>query len=494
MNREKYILAIDQGTTSTRVFLFDKSGEIIKKASRPVDLIYKHPGWVEVDAVKIYLSVIDGINEVLVTTSLTMDDIDSIGITNQRETTVVWDKNTSMPIADAIVWQSRQTVDICNKFEDKRDLIFKKTGLLLNPYFSASKIIYILDNTPESRIKAENGELMFGTIDSWIIYKLSKGEHHFSDVSNASRTMLYNIFDKCWDKELLELFNIPLSMMPEVKASSDDFGVATFLSDNVHIYGVCGDQQSALFGHSCFKKGESKNTYGTGCFMLMNIGETPVLSKKGLLTTIAWEVNHKTYYALEGSVFVGGALIEWLKNGLKIVEHAKETDEIARSVVSSDGLYIVPAFVGLGTPYWDDEARGAMFGITRGTTKAHLIRASLEAIAYQCKDVISTMEEECSTKITTLKVDGGASKNNLLMQFQSDILNCEVITPACFETTAQGVSFLAGLYSGFYKDIDSLCNMHKFDKVYTPSRDQKEVDYLYEGWKKAIEATIKYKR
>ncbi len=426
---KKYILSIDQGTTSSRAILFDYDGHICSIAQREIECLFPHRGWVELDALGIWVSVIDVVNEVLVKANVTMDSVDSIGITNQRETSIVWDKKTGLPVYHAVVWQSRQSADICDRFEDKKELIHKKTGLLINPYFSASKIRFILDHVPNGQKRAEDGELLFGTVDSWLIYKMTKGKVHATDATNASRTMLYNINTNKWDDELLKLFNVPKAMLPKVCPSSYQYGIATFFSNKVKICGVAGDQQAALFGQTCFEEGESKNTYGTGCFMLLNTGSQPVYSKNGLLTTVAWQIGDKVTYALEGSVFVGGAVVQWLRDQMRMLHDAAESEKFAAEVKDTNGMYFVPAFVGLGTPYWDDDARGSAFGITRGTTKNHFIRACLEAIAYQCKDVFEIMKEETSGSLKNLKVDGGATKNKLLMQFQSDILKTDIMLP-----------------------------------------------------------------
>ena len=489
---KKYILSVDQGTTSTRAILFDHEGHVCSMAQREVECLFPKPGWVEADALGIWVSVIDVVNEVLVKENVTMDYVDSIGITNQRETAIVWDKNTGLPVYHAIVWQSRQSVGICEKLEDKKEYIHKKTGLLINPYFSASKIRFILDEIPNGQERAEKGELLFGTVDCWIIYKMTKGKVHATDASNASRTMLYNIYENKWDDDLLKLFNIPKAMLPKVLPSSYHYGVASFFSDKVEICGVAGDQQAALFGQTCYEVGESKNTYGTGCFMLLNIGEKPVLSKKGLLTTVAWKIGDKVTYALEGSVFVGGAVVQWLRDQMHLLHDASESEKFAMEVNDTNGMYFVPAFVGLGTPYWDDDARGSAFGMTRGTTKNHFIRACLEAIAYQCKDVFAAMNEEnCCLK--NLKVDGGATKNKFLMQFQSDILHTEIMLPSCLETTALGVAYLSGLASGFYKDIQEIKSIHSYQAIFKPQMKEEEVNEKYAGWKKAIDATRHYR-
>lgn len=487
---EKYILSIDQGTTSSRAILFDKNGKAQFKAQREVNLIYPHSGWVEEDAIEVYSSVVDVINEVLIKANLKLENIESIGITNQRETTVVWYKDTGLPVGNAIVWQSRQSKDICDALKDKEDFIRERTGLIINPYFSASKIRFILDKY-NLQSEAEAGNLMFGTIDSWLIYKLTLGKVHATDVTNASRTLLYNIFENKWDDELLKLFNIPKIMLPEVHECSYHFGDATLMFSNttISITGVAGDQQASLFGQTCFEKGEVKNTYGTGCFMLMNIGEEPILSKNGLLTTIAWQINGKTTYALEGSVFIGGASVQWLRDQMKLINKASDSEVSAQKVNDSCGVYVVPAFVGLGTPYWDNNARGAVFGLTRATNKYHFIRATLESIAYQSKDLIETLKKDTHINIKSLNVDGGATANNYLMQFQSDIIETPIKLPACLETTALGAAYLAGLYTGFYKSTNDIKTIHIIDKKFKPSMSRKEVKNRYKKWKLAVKAT-----
>lgn len=490
---KKYILSIDQGTTSTRAILFDHNGHAINSATRQIFCSFPHSGWVEVNALSIWVSVIDVCNEVLVNENISWDNIDSIGLTNQRETTVIWDKRTGLPIYNAIVWQSRQSASICDKMAKFKDLIHQKTGLLINPYFSASKIRFILDNVKGAQKEAEEGNILFGTIDSWLLYKLSKGKIHASDISNASRTMLFNINTLKWDDELLSLFNIPKNMLPIVLPSSYDYGSATFFDECIHIHGVAGDQQASLFGQTCFEKGECKNTYGTGCFMLMNIGDKVTLSKKGLLTTVAWQIDDKVTYALEGSVFIGGALVQWLRDEMKMIDTSADSETKARKSIDSNGIYIVPAFVGLGTPYWDDETRGSIFGLTRSSTREQFVRASLEAIAYQCKDVFEAMKTETGLKISSLRVDGGATENNLLMQFQSDILPTTIKLPECLEVTALGAAYLAGLSSRFYKNIDEIKSIHNFQRVFTPSLTRKEINEKYKGWKKAIKAARMFK-
>ena len=490
---EKFILAIDQGTTSTRAILFDHIGNARFMAQREVECIFPHSGWVEQDALSLWISVIDVVNEVLVKANITFGEIDSIGITNQRETAVIWDKETGMPVAKAIVWQSRQTYDICQRFEDKKEFIHEKTGLLINPYFSASKVRFILDHLPDGQARAERGELMFGTVDTWIIYKMTNRKVFATDMSNASRTLLFNINTLTWDKELCDLFNIPMCMLPEIRPSSCNYGVAEFFTHRVNIYGVAGDQQAALFGQTCWEKGESKNTYGTGCFMLMNIGDEPILSHKGLLTTVAWNINGKVSYALEGSVFIGGAVVQWLRDGMRMIHTSADSEVEALKCSSSHGVYVVPAFVGLGTPYWDDDARGAVFGLTRNTTNAHFIRACLEGIAYQCKDVFEVMKKESGLPLKSLKVDGGATKNKFLLQFQSDILRTDINLPTCLQTTALGVAYLAGLSSGFYKDLNEIKKIHTYQAIYKPVMKKAEVEERYKGWKKAVKATRAFK-
>ena len=490
---EKYILTIDQGTTSTRAILVDKEGRVVNMTQEEVVCTFPHSGWVETDALAIWVSVINVVNELLVKENITWKNIDSIGITNQRETTVVWDKKTGMPICPAIVWQSRQSADICDRFEDKKEFIHKKTGLLINPYFSASKVRFILENVSGAEQRAKRGELLFGTVDSWIIYRMTNGAVHATDVSNASRTMLFNINTLKWDDELCKLFDIPQVMLPKVLPSSFDYGKAAFFNDKIHIHGVAGDQQAALFGQACFEIGESKNTYGTGCFMLMNIGDKITLSDSGLLTTIAWQINDKVTYALEGSVFIGGAVVQWLRDKMKLIHSSSESETLAIDCHDAHGVYIVPAFVGLGTPYWDDDARGAVFGLTRNSDNRHFVRAALESIAYQCKDVFEVMKNESKLSIPSLKVDGGATANNFLMQFQSDILQTKIDLPECLQTTALGASYLAGLSSEYYKNLDHIKKIHRCQKLYNPKMSKEEVKEIYKGWLKAVEVTRTFK-
>ncbi|KOF09929.1 glycerol kinase [Planococcus glaciei] len=493
-----YILSIDQGTTSSRAILFNHKGEIVQTAQQEFEQFFPKPGWVEHDANEIWTSVLACIAEVLRKADVDPTQIAGIGITNQRETAVVWDRNTGKPIYRAIVWQSRQTDGICKELKEQGhgELFTKKTGLLIDAYFSGTKVKWILDNVKGAREKADNGDLMFGTIDSWLVYKLSGGKRHVTDYSNASRTLMYNIYDLEWDDELLEILTVPKSMLPEVCQSSEVYGHTVdyhFFGHEVPIAGMAGDQQAALFGQACFEKGMAKNTYGTGCFMLMNTGEEGVVSDHGLLTTLAWGVDGKVEYAIEGSIFVAGSAIQWLRDGLQLIDHAPESEAYAASVESTEGVYMVPAFVGLGTPYWDTDARGAIFGLTRGTTKAHLIRATLESLAYQTKDVVDVMVKESGTELKTLRVDGGAVANDLLMQFQSDILNVQVERPMIQETTALGAAYLAGLAVGFWKDKEEIAQQWKVDKTYTSTMPLEQSEELYEGWQNAVAATRTFK-
>lgn len=496
--QNQYILSIDQGTTSSRAILFDKAGKIVETAQKEFEQFFPKPGWVEHDANEIWTSVLACIADVLRKSDVNANQIAGIGITNQRETAVVWDKNTGKPIHKAVVWQSRQTEDICKELRaaGHNDLFREKTGLLLDPYFSGTKVKWMLDNVEGAREKAENGDLLFGTIDTWLVYKLSGGKAHITDYSNASRTLMYNIYDLKWDEELLDILGVPASMLPEVKPSSEIYAHTVdyhFFGQEVPIAGIAGDQQAALFGQGCFEKGMAKNTYGTGCFMLMNTGEEGVASEHGLLTTLAWGIDGKVEYALEGSIFVAGSAIQWLRDGLHMIESAPETEALATSVESSDGVYMVPAFVGLGTPYWDSDARGAMFGLTRGTTKEHFVRATLESLAYQTKDVLDAMIADSEIDLKALRVDGGAVKNNFLMQFQSDILGVPVERPVVQETTALGAAFLAGLAVGYWKDKEEIKQQSENDRTFTVEMGEEEQQSLYKGWQKAVEATRQFK-
>lgn len=485
-----YLMALDQGTTSSRCIIFDKSGNIISMAQKEFTQYFPQSGWVEHDANEIWASQVSVMTEAMAQNSIEAGEISAIGITNQRETTIVWDKETGEPVYHAIVWQCRRTADYVEslKAEGYDKIIKEKTGLIVDPYFSATKIKWILDNVEGAREKAETGKLLFGTVDTWLIYKLTKGAVFATDVTNASRTMIYNIHDLCWDKELLEKFDIPEKMLPEVKSSSEVYGVThrNIMGEEIPIAGVAGDQQAALFGQCCFEAGESKNTYGTGCFLLMNTGTQAVDSKNGLLTTIAIGRDGKVQYALEGSVFVAGAAIKWLRDELKLIDAAQETEELARSVEDSNGVYVVPAFTGLGAPYWDAYARGAVFGLSRGTNRAHFVRATLESLAYQSLDVIRAMEEDSGIPVSSLRVDGGASANDFLLQFQADVLNGEIIRPMVAETTALGAAYLAGLATGYYKDIEEVrCNWMK-DKEFRPQIKEEQRQKLYDGWKDCV--------
>ena len=492
-----FVLAIDQGTTSSRAIIFNKDGEIVGSAQKEFTQYFPKAGWVEHDANEIWVSVVAVYMEALAKASVKADQIAAIGITNQRETAVVWEKETGRPICHAICWQSRQTVDICDKLrkDGYEDMIREKTGLLIDPYFSGTKVKWILDHVDGARERAEKGELLFGTIDSWLVYKLSGGAAHVTDYTNASRTLLYNIFDLKWDDDLLKMLDIPKCMLPEVKPSSCVYAHTVkhhFNNSEVPIAGIAGDQQAALFGQMCFKEGMAKNTYGTGCFLLMNTGTTPIRSKHGLITTIAWGMDGKVEYALEGSVFVAGSAIQWLRDGLRMIETAPQSEEYASKVENSEGVYVVPAFVGLGAPYWDDKARGAVFGITRGTSKEHFVRATLESLAYQSRDIIEAMEKDSGIALTTLKVDGGAVKNNLLMQFQSDILNVPVERPLVNESTALGAAYLAGLAVGFYESKEELTDNYKKERLFTPAIEDEKRDELYKGWKRAVRAACAF--
>ncbi|GGH99061.1 MULTISPECIES: glycerol kinase GlpK [Mammaliicoccus] len=494
---EKYILSIDQGTTSSRAILFDKEGTIKFVSQREFKQYFPKGGWVEHDANEIWTSVLAVISSVLNENNISPKQIEGIGITNQRETAVVWDKNTGRPVYHAIVWQSRQTQEICAelKAKDLEPIFREKTGLLLDPYFSGTKVKWILDNVEGAREKAENGDLLFGTIDTWLIWKFT-GETHVTDYSNASRTLMYNIYDLKWDEELLEYLDVPASMLPEVKPSSEVYGYTQehhFFGEKIAIAGVAGDQQAALFGQACFESGDVKNTYGTGGFMLMNTGEKPVKSESGLLTTLAYGLDGKVNYALEGSIFVSGSAIQWLRDGLRMIKSAPASEAYAKRVKSTEGVYVVPAFVGLGTPYWDADARGAIFGLTRGTEKEHFIRATLESLCYQTRDVLEAMEKDSGINVETLRVDGGAVKNNFLMQFQADIVNTPVERPEVSETTALGAAYLAGLAVGFWKSKDEIQQRWKLETEFKPELEEEEREKLYKGWKTAVKATQAFK-
>ena len=495
---EQYILSLDQGTTSSRAILFNRAGDIVHMSQREFTQYFPKPGWVEHNASEIWGSVLAVIASALAESGITPAQIAGIGITNQRETTVVWDKQTGMPIYHAIVWQSRQTQDICQQLKDQgyEKVVRDKTGLLIDAYFSGTKVKWILDHVKGAREKAEKGELLFGTIDTWLIWKLSGGRAHVTDYSNASRTLMYNIYDLKWDDELLKILTIPASMLPEVRPSSEVYAHTVshhFFGHNIPIAGAAGDQQAALFGQACFEDGMAKNTYGTGCFMLMNTGERAVKSQHGLLTTIAWGINGKVEYALEGSIFVAGSAIQWLRDGLRMFKEAKDSEAYAKKVQSTDGVYVVPAFVGLGTPYWDSDVRGAVFGLTRGTSKEHFIRATLESLAYQTKDVLSAMEADSGISLKKLRVDGGAVKNDFLMGFQSDLLGVPVDRPVINETTALGAAYLAGMAIGFWESQGEIGDKWRLDREFSATMDEEQRKQLYEGWKKAVHAAMMFK-
>ena len=491
---DQFILALDQGTTSSRSLIFDKKGNIKGVAQKEFKQIFPQPGWVEHDSEEIWSTQFGTMAEAVANAQVTINDVAAIGITNQRETTVVWDRSTGKPVYNAIVWQDRRTSAYCDELKaaNHSKLIQDKTGLVIDAYFSGTKVKWILDNVKGAREKAEKGELAFGTIDSWLVWKLSGGALHITDVSNASRTLLFNIHTGEWDDELLRLLTIPKSLLPQVKASSEVYGKTgnIFHGTQIPIAGIAGDQQAALFGQLCTQPGMVKNTYGTGCFMLMNTGEKAITSKNNLLTTIAWKINGKTEYALEGSVFIAGAVVQWLRDGLKIIRTSAEVEQLALQVKTTDGVYIVPAFAGLGAPYWKQDARGTVFGLTRGSNDAHIARAALESIAYQTYDVLKSMEADSGISIKELRVDGGATVNNHLMQFQCDILDCKVIRPRITETTALGAAYLAGLAVGFWKNIDDIQHQWQVDKTFTPAMDDTKRTDLVKGWQRAIAASI----
>ena len=490
---KEYIIALDQGTTSSRAILFNKKGEIVNIAQKEFQQIYPKSGWVEHDPQEIWSSQLAVLTEALAKSKTKLESIKGIGITNQRETTVVWNRRTGEPIYNAIVWQDRRTADYCAKLikDGHLDTVQEKTGLLIDSYFSATKIKWILDHVKGARKLAERNELAFGTIDTWLIWNLTDGKEHVTDVTNASRTMLYNIKDLSWDKDLLKLFDIPESMLPEVKSSSEIYGETSkeLGSRSIPIAGIAGDQQAALFGQMCIKKGMAKNTYGTGCFLLMNIGNKPVKSENKLVTTIGWKIGKEVVYALEGSIFIGGAVVQWLRDELKIIKKSSDIEALASSVDNTDGVYLVPAFAGLGAPHWDANARGTIFGISRGTTDAHIARAAIESIAYQTHDILKAMEADSKTKIKELRVDGGATQNQFLLQFQADILKSTVVKPKITETTAMGAAFLAGLAVGFWKDLEELQELWQEDKRVEANKSLKLSKNL-EEWNRAVNAVI----
>ncbi|WP_455105259.1 glycerol kinase GlpK [Peptostreptococcus sp.] len=494
---EKYILSFDAGTTSSRAIIFNKKGQIINVAQKEFQQIYPKAGWVEHDPMEIWASQSGVAREVLEKSAIRPDQIVGIGITNQRETTIVWDKNTGKPIYNAIVWQCRRTASYCERLKEKGwiDKIRDKTGLVVDAYFSATKIAWILDNVEGAREKAERGDLLFGTVDTWLVWNLTRGKVHVTDYSNASRTMLFNIKDLKWDDEILDVLNIPKTMMPEVKDSSCIYGYTdehTYGGARIPIAGIAGDQQAALFGQNCFKPGMVKNTYGTGCFVLMNTGQEMIRSKNGLLTTIAWGIDSKVSYALEGSVFIAGAAIQWLRDELRLVYDSPQSEYYANKIEDTDGVVVVPAFTGLGAPYWDMYARGGIFGLTRGTKREHLVRATLESLAYQSKDVIEAMQEDAKIPLAHLRVDGGASANNFLMQFQADMLDTEVHRPRTLETTSLGAAYLAGLAVGYWKDLDEISEDFSIDRTFKPQMSQEKRTKNYKYWKKAIERSMSW--
>ncbi len=492
----QYILALDQGTTSSRSMIFDKQGNIISVAQKEFKQIFPQPGWVEHDADEIWSTQIGTMAEAVAKANIVMKQIAGIGITNQRETTVVWERSTGKPIYHAIVWQDRRTSAYCDELKTAGHAkkIREKTGLIIDAYFSATKLKWILDNVAGARIKAEKGELAFGTIDSWLVWKLTNGAVHVTDVSNASRTMLMNIHTGKWDDELLQLFSIPKNILQEIKPSSEIYGVTgNILPDTkIPIAGIAGDQQAALFGQQCTQPGMVKNTYGTGCFMLMNTGEKAITSKNNLLTTIAWKINDKTEYALEGSVFIAGAVVQWLRDELKIIRSSGEVEKLAQQVQDTGGVYIVPAFAGLGAPHWNQDARGSIFGLTRGSSNAHLARATLDSIAYQTYDVLKAMQADSGIHIKELRVDGGATVNNQLMQFQSDLLNCKVVRPKITETTALGAAYLAGLAVGYWENVSDIQQQWQVDRSFSPSMNEEKRNELLNGWQRAVRASISW--
>ena len=485
-----YIMALDAGTTSNRCILFNEKGEIVSVAQKEFTQIFPQPGWVEQDASEIWSTQLGVAVEAMSKIGVSANEIHAIGIANQRETTIVWDKVTGEPVYHAVVWQCRRTSEFCDELKERglTKLFRDKTGLVIDAYFSATKLKWILDQVPGARERARRGELLFGTVDTWLLWKLTKGRVHATDYSNASRTMMYNINELCWDKEILDILDIPECMLPTPRPSSEVYGYTdpSFLGDAIPIAGAAGDQQAALFGQTCFHEGEAKNTYGTGCFLLMNTGEKPVFSKNGLVTTIAWGLDGKVNYALEGSIFVAGAAIQWLRDNMKMIDSSMDSEYMAKKVHGTHGCYVVPAFTGLGAPHWDQYARGTIVGLTRGTNKNHIIRATLESIALQVCDVIDAMRADAGIDLKSLKVDGGASANNFLMQFQADMINAPVKRPQCVETTAMGAAYLAGLAVGYWKDKEDVVNNQKIDRIFTPEMEEEERKAKRKGWNKAV--------
>jgi glycerol kinase len=491
---EQYILALDQGTTSSRAIVFDKGGNIVSVAQKEFTQIFPQSGWVEHNANEIWSTQIGVAAEAVTQANLSVRQIAAIGITNQRETAVVWNRHTGQPVYNAIVWQDRRTAGFCDqlKAEGKSELIQQKTGLVIDAYFSATKVRWILDHVPGARDMAGRGELCFGTIDTWLLWKLTNGKVHATDVSNASRTMLCNIHTLQWDGELQDLLGVPGNMLPQIRSSSEVYGHTenVLTASSIPIAGIAGDQQAALFGQMCIEEGMVKNTYGTGCFMLMNTGTRPVASSNALLSTVAWKIGDVTHYALEGSVFIGGAVVQWLRDGLQLIRSSDEIEALALQADSTDGVYIVPAFAGLGAPHWNQQARGIITGISRGTNRAHIARAALESIAYQTMDVLSAMEADSGIQIAQLRVDGGATVNNFLMQFQSDMLHCAVVRPDVSETTALGAAYLAGLAVGYWKDIEEIKGQWKVNRTFSPAMPEEQRKALQHGWKQAVKGTI----
>lgn len=493
----QHVIALDQGTTSSRAIIFDVNGKVVSLSQHPFAQIYPQPGWVEHDPMTILYTQLESLSEAFRTSGLSAADIAAVGITNQRETTIVWDRETEEPVYNAIVWQDRRTSEYCDslKAEGKTEWIREKTGLIIDAYFSATKIKWILDNVPGARERAEKGKLMFGTVDTWLIWRLTRGEVHVTDPSNASRTMLFNIRTLQWDEELLKLFDIPASMMPEVRSSSEVYGATktTIFAHKVPIAGIAGDQQAALFGQMCVEPGSVKNTYGTGCFLLMNSGEKPIASKNNLLTTIAWKIGDKVNYALEGSIFVGGSVVQWLRDGLGIIRSSSEVEALAASVPDTGGVYFVPALTGLAAPHWDQYARGAISGISRGTTAAHIARAALEGIAYQTLDIVGAMQRDAGVSLVELKVDGGAARNDLLMQFQADLLATKVIRPRVTETTALGAAYLAGLAVGYWESVGEIRKQWQAEHIFEPAADRTQIAKAVAGWEDAVRRVLREK-
>lgn len=491
---KKYVMAFDSGTTSNRCILFDQAGQVCSIAQKEIRQIYPQPGWVEQDANEIWSSQLGVAVEAMSKVNARAEDIVGLGISNQRETTIIWDRHTGEPIYNAIVWQSRQTAGICDQLKNRglTEIIKSKTGLMVDAYFSATKIRWILDRVEGAQAKAEKGDLLFGTVESWLVWKLTRGRVHVTDYSNASRTMLFNIREKEWDREILDQLNIPACILPEVSNSSEVYGEVdpSFLGGPIPIAGLAGDQQAALFGQACFLAGEAKNTYGTGCFLLLNTGEKPIFSKNGLVTTIAWGLDGKLTYALEGSIFVAGAAIQWLRDELRLIDSAQDSAYLASQVPDTNGCYLVPAFTGLGAPYWDQYARGVLVGLTRGVNKKHIVRATLESLAYQTYDVLKAMQDDSGLDLYSLKVDGGAAANNFLMQFQADLVQAPVLRPACLETTALGVAYLAGLAVGFWSDWQELQSKWQISRIFEPTKSAEQTEPLLAGWHKAVDRSF----